>query len=182
MYAHKICRCLDAFSKTFGIKKKLGEEFLREVTRLKFASNASKMPMIRNALVATNLISPKVKDGIARLIVVSDVQHLGKRERTMEIMAAETLLLETWDAIVCNIDRELLSATQAYQLWGRMAARVVLLLTKNGRTVRSERNTRASARSSALTLLRLTNSRTDTMLIWCNRTLTRLLKAPLCEG
>ena len=59
---------------------------------------SSKIPMLRTALVARNLIASdqSMKDGFARLITKTDITVLNKKRL---LKAAEALLEETWDFI-----------------------------------------------------------------------------------
>ena len=108
---------------------------MTELTDLKFPTVTSKMPFLRGAVVATNLIAPqhKIVDGISRLIVKSDLPSLAKKDRLLEITAAETMLAETWQVVTEGIEADPVTESNAYKLYGRMAARTVLLLTKKWR-------------------------------------------------
>ena len=66
---------LDAVAKSFQCHAILGETFWTAVTDADFPTQ-SKNPLLRNALILTNLTSAKFQDGIARLLINKDVQKL----------------------------------------------------------------------------------------------------------
>ena len=126
-----VIRYLDLFSKEFGVKKILGELFFKAIVEMKFSSKASQYPLIRGALIATNLIAPanKVVEGKARLIVKSDATTLTQKQRQLEIDAVEAMLAECWEATLALVSGDVEEAA-AYRLFGRLSYRVVLFLTK----------------------------------------------------
>ena len=63
---------LDAFAKQFGENRRLGEEYLAAVVKAKFP-NEFVFPRTRDAFLAVNLTSPKVVDGIAKMLSKTDV-------------------------------------------------------------------------------------------------------------
>ncbi len=65
---------LDRFAKALGENKMLGEEFVKAVAGM-HVSKTDKIQFFKTALVATNLISNKIVDGISKLIVRSDVDR-----------------------------------------------------------------------------------------------------------
>ena len=93
--------CQTGKVKEYGGSKKLGQTFKETVVNVKFATESSKFPFLRSAMMATNLISPKDKivDGHARLLTKSDVQSIAKKATLMQATAAEQLLAECWKSL-----------------------------------------------------------------------------------
>ena len=88
--------------------------------------------MLRAALVACNLIAPKVVDGVARLLVKSDLLALKHKDKLLNITALETMLMESWKLLQQHVENEELSDESCYAMFGRMSARAALLVTKKG--------------------------------------------------
>ena len=126
-----VIRYLGLFSKEFGVKKILGELFFKAIVEMKFSCKASQYPLIRGALIATNLIAPanKVVEGKARLIVKSDATTLTQKQRQLEIDAVEAMLAECSEATLALVSGDVEEAA-AHRLSGRLSYRVVLFLTK----------------------------------------------------
>ena len=70
-----VIRMMDRFAKNYGANKILGEEFVSAIVDLHI-SDVDPLTMIRVACVLTNLISEKVVDGVAKLILKSDIEKL----------------------------------------------------------------------------------------------------------
>ena len=68
---------LDAFAKQYNCNARLGEDFLRSVIEVTLHPEKS-MGRVRQACLATNLTSPKIVDGIARLLTSNDLLRLKK--------------------------------------------------------------------------------------------------------
>ena len=65
---------LDTFSKKHGENRRLGEEFLAAVvSSFKYPDPSIVLPRIVDMLLTTNMVAPKVVDGVARCITKSDV-------------------------------------------------------------------------------------------------------------
>ena len=67
---------LDEFAKQHAENRVLGEEFMTAVTDLQFEHGSKHYPIIRQALLALQLTSPKVINGICKLLTPSDVRQL----------------------------------------------------------------------------------------------------------
>ena len=128
-----LVKFLDAWGKTYGSNKKLGEVFFDAVVHAQFPSSNSRFPLVRVALLAANLVSPKIVEGIARLLTKSDVSMLCRKERAGAVMAAEEVLKEAWTNIKARIDDESLTERSAYGLFGKLASRTALFLCKKGK-------------------------------------------------
>jgi hypothetical protein len=70
---------LDQVAKAYGENIRLGEDYLKAVTECNFGPTR-KCPHTRTALIAANLVSKKVTDGIAKLLVKSDVERLKSKD------------------------------------------------------------------------------------------------------
>ena len=130
MRAHVSAWYLDSFSKSFGANKVLGESFWRQVVEMNFSISTTKLPMLRTAFICTNLTSPKVVDGVARLLAKIDLLALCRKDRLLDLQAADSLLADAWQRAQGLMQHKQLQATQGYQLIGRMSVRTVLRLTK----------------------------------------------------
>jgi hypothetical protein len=64
---------LAVFAKQYGVSLSLGQEFMVSITELSLPSQLSDFIHLRTALMATQLTTPKVVDGIAKLITKSDI-------------------------------------------------------------------------------------------------------------
>jgi hypothetical protein len=77
---------LDAFAKAYGENRKIGQEFFTAVTQCNFSTSPLNLfPHVRTGVLAANLVSPKVIDGIARLLVKSDVSALCKKDQKVNL-------------------------------------------------------------------------------------------------
>jgi hypothetical protein len=85
---------LEDVAKGFQCSVTLGETFWRAVAEMSFQTKESKLPLVRVALILTNLTSPKIEDGLARLLVKSDVAKLVSKAKLQTVMAAEKRLGE----------------------------------------------------------------------------------------
>ena len=65
---------MDDFAKTFQCNVNLGETFWSAITFTAFPDQTCKFPMIRVAAAVANLTSDKVEDGIAKLLVKTDIE------------------------------------------------------------------------------------------------------------
>ena len=80
------------FSKEYGQGVHLAEGFLLACTNTIISVN-DMTPMIRVALLATNLTCDKIVDGIGRLLLKSDVEKLKSKKLQPKVYEAEELLL-----------------------------------------------------------------------------------------
>ena len=120
---------LDEFAKAFGENRRLGEEFLQAVTEAKFGSASKLYPHIRTGLLAANLVSPKIVDGLARLLVKSDVERLKAKANAAAVDFAENSLAEGWTEAMRLVDDKHVTLEKAYQALGRFHSRTILRLT-----------------------------------------------------
>ena len=126
---------LDSFAREFCGNIVLGETFFTALVNMQFASDTSKFPYIRVAALAANLVCPqdKIQDGIARLLTKTDLGALQRKERLREIQAAETLLEECWSVLAESTAAGCTDATACHAIFGKVASRVALFLTKKGK-------------------------------------------------
>ena len=121
---------LDGFAKEFGVNLKLGESFWTALVGLNFGTATNLFPYLRNAVVATNLTSPpsKITDGIARMLVKSDLVLMCKKEKRIQNEAAEALLADAWAKLGAAVKAGIISSSKQHVLMGRLATRIVLFL------------------------------------------------------
>ena len=67
---------LQSVQKLLGSSLFLGEEFMTAISNVDFKSKSNTFPMVRAAMVAANLSSPRSQDGIAKLLFQSDIQKV----------------------------------------------------------------------------------------------------------
>ena len=127
-----IVRYLEGFGKEWGGGRKLGEAFLAAVVAMKFATESSKFPFVRSALLATNLISPKEKvvDGISKLVSKSDCSALSAKNKLTQATAAELLLSECWTELRSQCDQGNLSVGKCNGLFGKVSTRCIIFMLK----------------------------------------------------
>jgi hypothetical protein len=87
---------LDNFLKAFacnenGPLRMLGGEFIGKVATLKWGK-AMSFPYVQNACLMTNLVSPKVSDGICKLLQPSAVSALTSKDNLVKVQEAEQLM------------------------------------------------------------------------------------------
>ena len=82
----------------FGETKKLGEEFWCALNKTKFwgGKNRAKVLLLG---IAANYVSPKVKDGIAKMLLPSDFQGLGRQAHADHLDDVEDSFTEAKSAI-----------------------------------------------------------------------------------
>ena len=118
---------LDNYVKILGCTScMLGEEFMSALVNFKPKSLKTTFPFLRLACWLTQATSPKVVDGISKLLVVSDIAKL-KATKLADLEAVELLLSQGWDlgpnmnkTEAGNFDPEVLKA------YGKFATRVVV--------------------------------------------------------
>jgi hypothetical protein len=133
-----LIKYLDAFSKAFGENLKLGREFIETCTETSFHSNEKLFVHVRTGLLAANLISPKVVDGIARLLVKSDVEKLKNTSMKAKLDSCEDLLSAAWNKITVSQAASSVAGHRdhCYATYGRFSIRCILHLVskeKQGR-------------------------------------------------
>ena len=86
---------LDRFAKKHGDNRKLGEEFLGAVVHgFKFADPLIQLPRVVDMLITTNMVAPKVVDGVARCLTKTDVQNLSTTRKLPLLKELESHLAE----------------------------------------------------------------------------------------
>ncbi len=123
-----LVKLLDRFSKSFGLNKMLGEEFLGALVDFQ-PSKTKKFGYLKVAFMATNLAGNVIRDGISRLIVKSDVDKLKSRASWDQIVAVNDRIGVAW-----SITEELLLngliSPEAFDLMiGKFMVRQVLFIT-----------------------------------------------------
>ena len=91
-------RFLDLVAKEYDDSIELGTEYWQSVVSLKPRCQATSFPLLRVALLTTNLCAPKrrVVDGVARLLQKKDVAKLQSAKLAQEVIEAEKMLSECW--------------------------------------------------------------------------------------
>ena len=73
-------------------------------------------------------MSPKDIDGIAPLLVKTDVVNLARKDYKPRVESAEHMLSECWDTVMKHVEADRLDVQKAYNLIGKLHTRSVLLL------------------------------------------------------
>ena len=117
---------LDVISKEFDDTVALGSDFWESVTTLKACSTTTSLPLLRVALLASNICCPRacVLDGVARLHLKKDVARLQSPKAAAAIVEGEELLADCWR----KISGAALPHSKACRIFGRACARCVSFL------------------------------------------------------
>ena len=124
-------KLLDRASKQFKCSVPLGESFWKAITNLAFKQTCQ-FPLVRVALMLGNLTCPpdSVKDGIARLIIDTDVKKLASKGSLAKVEEAEKILKGAFDmneSLVASSQHGLTEA-KLLQPLGQLFVRVALKL------------------------------------------------------
>ena len=124
---------LSGFAKQYGESLKLGLEFMKAITDLQMPSQKSVFVHLRTAVLATQLTTTKVVDGIARLITKADVNNFKTKPMQAQVELVETLLDTAWMELQDLLASGLASEMQASKLYGLLCIRFVLFMTKKAK-------------------------------------------------
>ena len=129
---------LDSVAKQFCCNAVLGEEFWTVVTRT-VLTKTKQLPLVRCALILANLTSTKFVDGIAKMLVRSDVSKLTTKAFKDDADKAETILSQARqivDTLQAQKQLELGSDTGPL---GRLWVRVIMKTTNKEKEGREQR-------------------------------------------
>ena len=84
----------------------LGEAFWKALNETEFADKQCKYPMVRTALMLSNLTGNKIEDSVARLLSRNDIGKVASRSKIADAAEAEKTLEDAWKlaAAVSSID------------------------------------------------------------------------------
>ena len=80
--------------KVYGESQRLGSEFTRLIAHYDFRLDANLAPCFRIACMAAQMSSPKVVDGVAKMIYEADLDAAKKRKQ--QLQEAEEGLRDAW--------------------------------------------------------------------------------------
>ncbi len=127
---------LATFARDYGTSVMLGQELTKAIATLEIPKSLEELPMCRIAFLATQLTSTgsKIKDGVGRLLSVTDVNSCKSKDNLIKFKAAEQVLMTAWNDIYVNktICSEL-SDSQRAALFGMLCLRVILHVLKKQR-------------------------------------------------
>ena len=105
------------------------------MVKVKFPSSHSMFPFIRAGCIATNLVAPpkKMLEKVARLITKSDVISLSGPNKRLQVAAAEGMMSDAWAKVRQSLDAGTMSEERADAMFGKLATRAILFLTKKGK-------------------------------------------------
>ena len=97
---------VDNVAKQFGANVALGEAFWKALNETEFADKQCKYPMVRTALMLSNLTGNKIEDSVARLLSRNDIGKVASRSKIADAAEAEKTLEDAWKlaAAVSSID------------------------------------------------------------------------------
>ena len=84
---------LDVFAKSLGENVRLGETFIQSIVQAKFPDSAS-FPLVLDSLLAVNLVSTKIIDGVAKTLERTHVQSIQTRSKLPVVVDASAHLQE----------------------------------------------------------------------------------------
>ena len=127
-----VIRKLDDFAKKYAANRRMGEEFVSAVVDVKFSTTRA-FPLLRSAMIATNLTASKVVDGVARLLTKSDVLQMSSLKKRGDVERLEDELARV-DAAVSQLrSREFLKHSQQIELEGRFMVRACAHIAGKGK-------------------------------------------------
>ena len=95
---------LDAYAKQHNMNLRLGEEFWQAVVQTTFAES-SILPRVRNAILLTQLTSPRQVEGVAKLISKTDINGLKDNKKLADLKQLEKNF-ELVDLLVKDIENQ----------------------------------------------------------------------------
>jgi len=125
--ASPIIQFVDNVAKQFQANVALGEGFWKALATTQFADKQSKYPLVRAAMMLANLTSDRIEDGIARLLLKSDVKFVAGRNKMIAASESEATLTDAM-AIAKAIDREV---GDLLKPMGQLFVRIGLRLTNS---------------------------------------------------
>ena len=118
---------LDRFSKVYGESKTLGQEFVAAVVALDM-SKTQKCACLRAAMIATNLVSDKVVDGISKLLVKHDVESVRSVRRKELAFEADAAIMTGMSIIEAACLEGQIEQEQSDHFIGMLMVRMVLVM------------------------------------------------------
>ena len=114
---------LSHISKEYGNSPTLGQEFTQAITET-ILSKSNLCTMLRVSMVAANLSTNRVVDGVSKLITKTDVASLKAKKFQEKLLQVEQFLAELW-----GMSQESEAArTIRYKSFGKAAIRTILAL------------------------------------------------------
>jgi hypothetical protein len=122
-------RFMDRFAKTFGEHKNLGEEFITAVVDYEH-SKTDKVVHVRVAAIATNMVAEKVVDGVARLLVKSDIEKLKSKNIHDVVLQMDARIRVAWDVGVNLLNAKMITLEAFDVIVGKFMVRSMLFVLK----------------------------------------------------
>jgi hypothetical protein len=126
------------FYKTLGANKRLGEEFSKAIVDIRLDDFSPRLH-VRHALIALNLTSTKVQDGIVKFITKSHISALGAKDAKTGTAKADKELEAARDFLLDLQLKSRISASQFTELLGLFRIRYGSFLTKTGKDTFEQR-------------------------------------------
>ena len=128
-------RFIDSVAKQFAANVNLGETFWTAVTRATFASKTERMPMLRAAMILSNLTAPKLEDGLGKLLKRSDVAKMCTAKSFANAAECEDTLRHGVDIcdLLCMNYPQKADAENIIGPKGKLFVRVALFAVEKGK-------------------------------------------------
>ena len=120
---------LDSVSKQFQCNVTIGETFWRTIVSAQWQTEQGQLPLLRVGLLLANLTSPKIEDGVARLLVKSDVSKLCVKSMLSDCLAVEKSLGQAITIAKSASASKRMRVDAEHGPLGRMFVRMILKLT-----------------------------------------------------
>ena len=127
-----LIRFMDRFAKCYGTHKILGREFTTAVVDL-HVSDVEPITWTRVALILANLASDKVSDGIAKLLVASDIEKIKSKTNKPKAIDLNACLKKAYNIVESMRNCGRIDMEQADELVGLFFIRSVLHLVGKGK-------------------------------------------------
>ena len=125
---------LEKYSSMFGESLILGEVFLTAVSfaEFKFLERSTTAPFLRAACIATQLTANRSEDGVAKLLVRTDIDRLKGQKMGAKVSEAEAVMAAAWQVLQNAQDKGLDQVIGA-GIFGKFCTRCVLHLLDKAR-------------------------------------------------
>ena len=130
---------LNKFCKNLSITIAVGEEVFKAIAFWEVNEPSNQFPLIRAGCLACQLTSPKVTDGVAKLITKSDLDKLKSPSLRPQLLKAEHLLNDAWQIIQDSQGHD----DDVIPAFGRMLIRTILHLCKKEKMGREPKGHRS---------------------------------------
>ena len=122
----------ESFYKTLGATKRLGQSFTSAIVDVKI-HETDPMVHVRHALVALNLTSTKLEDGIVKFVMKGHISSLASKEKRSMVTNANVELHDARNFLVNLVKNGKIGEAQNVELLGLLRIRYGGFITKLGK-------------------------------------------------